>query len=525
MSKKSNSIVYLVGAGPGDLGLLTVRAQERIAEADAIVYDKLANPALLEWARPDAECIYVGKCAGQHSIPQSEIQAILLKLAESGKKVVRLKGGDPFIFGRGGEEIEFLHQNEVTYEIVPGVTAALGAAAYAGIPLSHREFSSAITFLTGHEDPEKQTLQLDFRKYAQDGSTLCIYMGVGQLPRIVTELLEGGLNKDTPATIIQWATLPNQAFLDSSLGNLIKDHQASEIGAPAIIFIGQAVRYSARNNWFTARPLFGKRIVVTRTRDQAGRLSHLLTAQGADVIELPFIKVETEFDPQVVAEVFAEMAVYEWIIFTSANGVRIFFDLLLKAYPDIRCLGPMRIAAVGRATAEAIEAFNLKVDLVPQKANGDTLVNELIQNEGIESIKVLVVTGNLNRKTIVSRLEEEGCAIVDTLPLYATRQNDLKNSPEAQRYRKKGAHAILFTSASTVQSFSEQSEALKLKDGAIRPALGSIGPMTSAALKKRGMEVAYQAPESNLEHYVVETISYLNQNKTNKSKSICPTSL
>lgn len=516
MDKKSKAIVYLVGAGPGDLGLLTVRARELISEADAIVYDKLANPALLEWSRPDAKKIYVGKSAGQHSIPQSEIQAILLKEAEAGLKVVRLKGGDPFIFGRGGEEIEFLHQKGISFEIVPGVTAALGAAAYAGIPLSHRAFSSAITFLTGHEDPDKQALQLDFREHARNGSTLCIYMGVGQLPRIVSELLEGGLDESTPATIIQWATLPQQASFNSTLGKLVEDHQASEVSAPAIIIIGQAVSYPARNNWFAARPLFGKRIVVTRAREQAGRLTQLLIAQGAEVIELPFIKVETKFDPQTLTEVFAELAVYEWIVFTSANGVRIFFELLLKAYPDIRCLGPMRIAAVGRATAEAIEAYNLKVDLIPNKANGDALVDDLIENEGVESVKMLVVTGNLNRKTLSTRLENEGRAIVDTLQLYATHRTDLSDNPQAKRYREQGADAILFTSASTVQSFIEQKHALKLEPNARQPALASIGPMTTAALKKNNLTVDFEAAKSNLEHYVVETISYLNHHKNNQ---------
>jgi uroporphyrinogen III methyltransferase/synthase len=514
MTDKSIGIVYLVGAGPGDLGLLTVRAQERIAQADAIVYDKLANPLLLEWARPDSEKIYVGKSAGQHSIPQSEIQTILLEQAKKGRKVVRLKGGDPFIFGRGGEEIEFLHSHGIDYEIVPGVTAALGAAAYAGIPLTHREQSSAITFLTGHEDPEKQTLQLDFREHAKTGATLCIYMGVGQLPRIVSELLEGGLDPETPATIIQWATLPRQSSLESTLGKLIKDHEASSIGAPAIIIIGQVVRYPARNNWFSARPLFGKRIVVTRAREQAARLTELLTEQGADVIELPFIKVEPEFDPKVLTEVFAELAVYEWILFTSANGVRTFFELFFKAYPDIRCLGPMRIAAVGRTTAEAIEAHNLKVDLIPKKANGDALVDQLIKDEGVESVKILVVTGNLNQRTLANRLEKEGKAIVDTLPLYKTRRTDLSDDPQAKRFREEGADAILFTSASTVHSYIEQAEALKLEPGALQPALGSIGPMTSTTLEKHKLAIDFQAPQANLEHFVVETISHLKHTQT-----------
>jgi uroporphyrinogen III methyltransferase/synthase len=509
MAKDTKGIVYLVGAGPGDPGLLTVRARSLIESADVIVYDKLANPQLLDWSQETAEKIYVGKSAGRHSIPQEEIEAILIARAEQGLRVVRLKGGDPFVFGRGGEEIESLNKAAISFEIIPGVTAALAAAAYAGIPLSHRDHSSAITFLTGHENPEKQKLQLDFREHAHADRTLCIYMGVGQLPRIISELSEGGLSADTPVAIIEWATHARQRSLYSTLGKIVVEQEASEIGAPAIIFVGKVLNRPSANDWFTARPLFGKRIVVTRAREQAGRLSTLLSAQGADVIELPFIEVKPKFDPKVLTEVFAEMAVYEWIVFTSANGVRIFFELFFKAYPDIRCLGPMRIAAVGRATAEAIEEYRLKVDLVPEKANGDALVNELIEETGVESVKMLVVTGNLNRKALAGRLEKEGRAIVDTLPLYETTKADLSEHPNAKRYREAGAHAILFTSASTVKSFQEQQEALTLAPTAKQPAHGSIGPMTSKALEAQSLSVDFQSPISNLEHFVVETITHL----------------
>lgn len=513
MAKATKGVVYLVGAGPGDPGLITVRARTLIESADVIVYDKLANPIFLENAQLTAEKIYVGKSAGRHSIPQEEIESILIERAQQGLRVVRLKGGDPFVFGRGGEEIESLNKAGISFEIIPGVTAALAAAAYAGIPLSHREHSSAITFLTGHENPEKQNLQLDFRDHAQSDRTLCIYMGVGQLPRIVSELSEGGLDADTPVAIIEWATHPNQRSLYSTLGTIVAEQEASEIGAPAIIFVGKVLLRPSTNDWFSTRPLFGKRIVVTRAREQAGRLSSLLRAQGADVIELPFIQVKTKFDPSVLTEVFAEMAVYEWIVFTSANGVRIFFELFFKAYSDIRCLGPMRIAAVGRATAEAIEAHRLKVDLVPEKANGEALVTELIENTGVDSMKMLVVTGNLNRETIAGRLEKEGRAIVDTLPLYTTTKADLSEHPNAKRYCEEGADAILFTSASTVQSFKEQQKALLLRPDARQPAYGSIGPMTSKALKAQSLNVDFQAPISNLEHFVVETITHLKQTK------------
>ena len=514
MPKKNYGVVYLVGAGPGDPSLITVRAHTLIKNADVIVYDKLASPELLNSARSNCEKIYVGKSAGRHSIPQSEIQEILLDRAKKGFAVVRLKGGDPFVFGRGGEEIECLHAEGIHYEIIPGVTAALAAAAYAGIPLSHRDQSSAITFLTGHENPEKQNLRLDFRTFAQTDSTLCIYMGVGQIKRIVAELLEGGLPESTSVAFIEWATLPYQRSLYSTLGSIVKDHEASDLSAPAIIFVGKVIDQPAINNWFASRPLFGKRIVVTRAREQAGQLTHLLKEQGAEVLELPFITIQPKYDPKTVTEVFAELAVYEWIIFTSVNGVRIFFDLFYKAYSDIRCLGPMRIAAVGKATANTIEAHNLKVDLIPEKANADALVDELIENTGIESVKILAVTGNLNRKSLVARLEDKGRAIVDTLPLYETTQTNLKDDPNAERFREIGADAVLFTSASTVQSYVQQADALQLGPDARSPALASIGPMTSAAMKENGLKLSFQSPKSSLDHYVVETISYLNQ--TNK---------
>ena len=502
--------VYLIGAGPGDPGLVTVRARQLIELADVIVYDYLANPKLLDWARPDAERIYVGKSAGRHSIPQDEIEEILVAHAKKGRQVVRLKGGDPFVFGRGGEEIQELETDKIPYEIVPGVTAALATAAYAGIPLSHRDYSSAITFLTGHENPEKHTLSIHFGDYGQTKGTLCIYMGIGQLPRIVEELKAGGMSGQMPVAIIEWATLNRQRSVFSTLDAIVADLEASGLGAPAIIVIGEVVAQRAKAEWFEGRPLFGKRIVVTRAREQAGQLTEMLGAQGAEVIELPFISVEPHFDPKLVSEVLAGIAVYEWIIFTSANGVKHFFDLFYKAYDDIRCLGPMRIAAVGAATAKAIEKHRLKVDLIPEKANADALAQELIENEGVESVQILVVTGNQNRESLVQRLEsDEGRAIVDTLPVYRTSKNDLSDHPAAARFREEGADAVLFTSSSTVKSFVDQHAALTLGEGAHRPAFGSIGPLTTKSLKDLKLPVAFEAPKASLDHFVVETITYL----------------
>ncbi len=511
MSQKITGKVYLIGAGPGDPGLVTVRARELIETADVLVYDKLANPKLLDWTRDDAEKIYVGKSAGRHSVPQDEIEEILVDRAMKGLSVVRLKGGDPFVFGRGGEEIEQLEIDKIPFEIVPGVTAALATAAYAGIPLSHRDYSSSITFLTGHENPEKHTLSIDFRDYAKFTGTLCIYMGIGQLPRIVAELKEGGLSGETPVAIVEWATLNRQRSCFGTLDSILADLAASGLGAPAMVIIGEVVKHRSKAEWFEGRPLFGKRFVVTRAREQAGQLTHMLEDQGAEVIELPFIDVKTDFDPKRLTEILAGIAVYEWIIFTSANGVKAFFDLFYKAFDDIRCLGPMRIAAVGAATAREIESHKLKVDLVPKQANADALADELIENEGLESLQVLVITGNQNREELVQRLETEGRAIVDTLPLYKTSKTDLMKDPAAARFREEGADAILFTSSSTVKSFIEQSAAFKLEEGARRPVLGSIGPLTSKTLTENKLPIGFEAKASSLEHFVAAAVDYFSQ--------------
>ena len=502
--------VYLIGAGPGDPGLVTVRARELLELADVIVYDNLANSKLLDWTKSDSEKIFVGKSAGRHSIPQDEIEEILVDRANKGKQVVRLKGGDPYVFGRGGEEIDELQIDKIPFEVVPGVTAALATAAYTGIPLSHRDYSSAITFLTGHENAEKHTLSVDFRVYAKTKGTLCLYMGVGQLPRITTELKEGGMAGTTPVAIVEWATLNRQRSVYGTLDTIVEDLEASGLGAPSMIIIGEVVAHRAKTEWFEGRPLFGKRIVVTRAREQAVQLTQMLADQGAEVIELPFISIEQHFDGQRVSEVLAGIAVYEWIIFTSANGVKNFFDLFYKAYDDIRCLGPMRIAAVGSATAREVEKHKLKVDLVPKQANADALAKELIENEGVESVQLLIVTGNQNRENLVARLEsDEGRAIVDTLPLYQTSKTDLNQEPSVERFRKEGADAVLFTSSSTVKSFVEQRESLRLEPGARKPTFGSIGPLTTKTLKELKLPVAFEATQSSLEHFVVETISHL----------------
>ena len=510
-SQTKTGTVYLVGAGPGDLGLVTMRARELIESADVLVYDYLANPKLLDWTREECEKVYVGKQSGRHSIPQDEIETILIDRARKGLSVVRLKGGDPFVFGRGGEEVEQLEQDRISFEIVPGVTAALAAAAYVGIPLTHRDYSSSIMFLTGHENPEKHTLSIDFHAHGNAEGTLCIYMGIGQLPRIIEELKAGGMPGDKPVAIVEWATLNSQRSLFSIVDSIVADLEASDLGAPAVIIIGEVVARRSETKWFEDRPLMGKRIVVTRAREQAGKLSKLLEREGAEVLELPFIKVERDFDRQQLGEILAGIATYDWILFTSTNGVRFFFELFYKAFDDIRCLGPMRIAAVGAATAREIEKHRLKVDLVPERANGNALADALIKNESIDNIQMLVITGNQNRETLVQRLETEGKAIVDTLPLYKTTQADLGEHPAAARFRREGADAVLFTSSSTVRSFVDQSEALELEPSATKPVLGSIGPLTTSTLEEYKLPVGFEAEKANLIRFVQATIQSLDE--------------
>ncbi len=509
----SKGTVYLVGAGPGDTGLVTVRAAALIRDADVVVYDSLANPELLEWTRPDCERINAGKSPGRHCLPQGEIGALLVERARAGKSVVRLKGGDPFIFGRGGEELAVAEAAGIPCEIVPGVTAALASAACTGIPLTHRDDSSSITFLTGHEDPEKHQPQVDFRRFARTGGTLCIYMGIGQLERIVTELLEGGMDGTTPAAVVQWATLPRQRSLFSTLAELPAEVEATGLCAPAVVVIGPVVARPGHPGWFEKRPLFGRRIVVTRARKQAGQLTRLLEEQGADVLELPMIEVAPAADPATLTEALAGIAVYEWIIFTSVNGVEHFFEYFHRAYDDLRCLGPMRIAAVGNATAAAVRARRLTVDLTPSPANGDALADLLLAGESLDNVKMLVVTGNRNRDTLARRLEDEGRAIVDTLKVYRTDHTDLRDHPAAERFRREGADAVLFTSSSTLASFAANATALTLEPGARQPVFGSIGPLTTKTLEKYGLPLAFEAPEARLESFVGATLDHFRKLK------------
>ena len=510
--KVQKGLVYLVGAGPGDPGLLPIKSKSILEQADVVIYDNLVNPKVLDWVKPKARLIFVGKSSGQHSIPQEEINALLVKEAQNDVSIVRLKGGDPLVFGRAGEEIDTLDNAGIHYEIVPGITAAIACAAYAGIPISLRNISSSIIFLTGHENPKKTSLNLDFKEFAKSNATLCIYMGIGQLERIVGELLEGGLCKKTPVAIIENGTYVKQRSCFSTLSQIIEDSKAMSIKAPAIVFVGDVVNSRSQYNWFEEKPLFGKKILVPRPRKQAGELSQLLENYGADVLEVPFIDIQEDFDRDLITNVFTDITSYEWIVFTSSNGVDLFFDLLDKAYQDIRSIGLSQIATVGKATARAVRSHKLKVSLMPEVANSNALADALIEHQTLDNVKILLVTGDKNSDILFKRLQDEGRAIVDRLTLYKNVRTDLSENENFKRFKESSADCVLFTSSSTVHNYVEATKSLDFPNG-LKPKFGSIGVKTSETLRKHNMPIAFESPKANLDNFVVETLSYFRNTK------------
>lgn len=496
----SSGIVHLVGAGAGDLGLFTLRARELIAEADVLVYDYLVHPEAVKWCRAECEVLYVGKKAGCHTVPQEEIEAMLVKHAKAGRKVVRLKGGDPYIFGRGGEEARSLAKAGVPFEVVPGVTAALAAGAYAGIPLTFRNLSTSLVFLTGHEDPNKTGgSQVDWRSFGSlKSTTLAIYMGMGRLEFILSELRAGGLSADTPAAVVQWASLGRQRSVSGTVSDLAVRVAEAKLAAPAIIFVGEVVRDHEAIDWFEHLPLFGRRVAITRTRDQNSELREKLETLGAEVLELPLISISKDVSKYGLVEILAELGSYDWIVFTSANGVRYFFEEFLKGFKDIRALGLLRFACIGKATAREIERHHIRVECMPDDATGSSLAEALIETGSLDSAKVIVVTGNLNRDKLVKKLEAAR-AIVDRLPLYKTEKTDLTNDPVADDFRQHGADAILFASSSAAESYHAQSDSLKLAPGAKQPFVGSIGEQTTETLAEHGMSPDFVASKPSLD--------------------------
>lgn len=492
-------IVFLVGAGPGDVGLITVRGKQLLESADAIVYDALANTALLppdakESGRP--ELYYVGKRGGdERSAPQSEINDLLVKLARQGKRVVRLKGGDPLVFGRGSEEAQALNDAIIPFEIVPGVTAGIAAPAYAGIPVTHRGMATSVTFVTGHEDPDKAGTQTDWvslAKVAAKGGTLVLYMGVKTLPSISAALIKAGLQGDIPAAAIQWGTHAKQRTVVGTLETLASDIEKAGLSAPVITVVGWPVVLRDEMAWFENRPLFGKRIVVTRASQQASTLSEKLREQGADVIEMPATRI-ARLDLAPLREVIGSISDYQWIIFTSQNAVSLFWEQLLSSGRDSRALANVKVCAVGPSTAGALLDIGIAVDVVPERFVAEGLLEMLSSRNDVTGSNVLYVAADGARDVLPQGLNELG-ASVTMLPVYRS-VADGAGADKLKRALEAGqVDLVTFTSASSVQGYVDAvgEDASKLAPAA------SIGPITTEAVHAAGIEVIYEATESTI---------------------------
>ena len=487
MAKKDTGICILAGAGPGDLGLVTLKVRDEVSRADVIIYDALCNPEILKWAPAAAEIIYAGKRANAHALKQEETNALLVAKTGEGKRVVRLKGGDPFVFGRGGEEAEELVKAGLRFEIVPGISSIIAAPAYAGIPVTHREHTAQFTVFTGHEDPTKPESTLDYAGLALNPGTKIMLMGVERIGVIAEKLMLHGARADLPVALVRWGTTGQQKTLVGQLDNIAQRVAETGFKAPAVCIMGDVVSLREKLNWFETRPLFGKRIVVTRTRKQASALSDRLRDLGADVIELPTIRIEPPKELLEFGELVRDAHTYDWLIFTSPNGVEAFFEMFYKIFKDAREIGGVRIAAIGPATAAKVREYHLTVDLLPEEYVAESVIAAFKKEGDVENLKILIARAEKARDVLPESLSKLG-AIVDVAVAYRTVPETEDVSGGMARFREEGADMVTFTSSSTVENFL----ALKLP----LPAglnVASIGPVTSRTAQELGLTVDAEA--------------------------------
>jgi uroporphyrinogen III methyltransferase/synthase len=483
--------VYLVGAGPGDPGLITVAGAAALERADVVVYDRLASPALLDLAPGDAELISAGKAPGRVELTQDDINALLVERGRTGATVVRLKGGDPFVFGRGGEEAEALAAAGVPFEVVPGVTSAIGAPAYAGIPVTHRGLSTHFTVVTGHEDPSKESTDVDWGALARVGGTLVILMGAGTVGEIARRLIAGGRDPSTPVAAVRNGTRTDQETLRATLATI----GDAGVRAPSAIVVGDVAGLDLA--WFEARPLFGRSVVVTRAREQASTLRSALEDLGASVVELPTIAVEP------VDFALPDLASYDWLVFTSVNGVDAFFvDGLWQRGLDARALAGLRVTAIGPATASTLLAYDVNVDLVPERAVAESLL-EAFPDPAAHGARVLLVRAEQGRDVLPDGLAARGYA-VDVLAVYRTVRAD-PDPATLDRVRAGDVDAITFTSSSTVDNICDLLGTVPDP----QPLVVSIGPATSETARARGLRVDVEADPHTIDGVIVALLSVL----------------
>lgn len=485
------SKVYLLGAGPGDPGLLTLRARDILSRADVVVYDHLANKAFLDFCRPDAEILYVGKKGGDHTLPQDAINALLVARAKEGKLVARLKGGDPFVFGRGGEEAEELVAAGCAFEVVPGVTSAVAAPAYAGIPITHRKFASSVSFITGHEDQAKDESSLNWEAFARSGSTLVFFMGVKNLSGISGNLIRAGMSGETPAALVRWGTTCLHTTLVSTLAAIPEEAARQGVTPPALLVVGGVVTLHDTLAWFEKRPLLGKGVVVTRSREQASELVRLLSDEGARCIEFPTIKIAPLDDPDPVRVAIARLYEYDWVIFTSANGVRSFFAEVDTMELDARVFAGIKVAAIGPATAEALVQRGIRPDFVPERFVAESVV-EGMARLGVSGVRILIPRAREAREVLPEKLTEAG-ATVTVLPVYETKPTHQDPEEVIAAIKAGQVQYLTFASSSTVTNFFAlvPPEVLKAAP-AVR--IACIGPVTAETLSRFGFAADVTTP-------------------------------
>lgn len=485
-------MVYLVGAGPGDYKLISVKAMEYIQKADTIVYDRLADSRLLAYARPEVELIYVGKASSAHTMQQEDINQLLVDKAKEGRTVVRLKGGDPFVFGRGGEEALKLAENNLQFEIVPGITSAISVPAYAGIPVTHRGIAASFAVITGHEEPGKAQSGLQWDKLATAVDTLVFLMGVENLPQITASLIANGRPADTPAAVIRWGTKPEQRVLVTTVGQAAQAVAEQGFKPPAIFIVGDVVKLRPQLAWFDQKPLFGKTVLVTRAREQASILTARLEELGACCIEAPAIKIVPPADYSELDAAIAQLSSFDWLILTSVNGVDHFFARLQQAGIDSRALAGVQIAAIGIETAKQLNRYGIRADLIPAEFRAEGIL-EALQGRITEKMKILIPRAMVARDILPDKLTAMG-ADVSVVPAYQTVQAETDGRQLAQRLRDGEVDFITFTSSSTVTNL------LKLlgEDGAElinKAKTVCIGPITAGTCQENSIRTDIIAQE------------------------------
>ena len=510
--KQSIGKVYLVGAGPGDPGLITVKGLECVKKADVIIYDYLANDRLLDQLRAGAELIYVGKEGGRHTLPQNEITALIVKKAGEGKMVVRLKGGDPFIFGRGGEEAEELADNGIPFEVVPGVSAAVAVPTYAGIPLTHRGYNASVTFVTGHEDPTKPESKLNWDKLAPGTGTLVIFMGMKNLPRIVDNLINNGRSPQTPVAVIQWGTRTDQKVVTGILADIANEVKKAELGSPAIIIVGEVVRFRQKLNWYETKPLFGNRIVVTGSRDQSDLLAEKFTELGATVLGFPAINVIPPTNWAGLDDALSRIETYSCILFRNVKVVKFFLDRLMEKGKDVRALGGVTLFATGPKVAAALEQYGLKADHISVEFTSKGLADAL-GDLNVSGRKILLPVAKEGSEILRDSLSKELAADITVVTAYENVKSAADVSRVQRLLEQQKIAATTFTSAAAVHAFFEllgRSTAKTLLSGVT---IACLGPVTAKAVEKYDLKADIMPKENTLSALVDAIETYFKSKK------------